>query len=367
MLKAHNTGMSDTTPNTTITIESEQDYRAAQAARRDAVADVERRAKAEGWTVEQTIAAKVEAILPYYRALFDPANSVSEAVVRSDKLSLYGNRAMLLSREDYPELFAERDSQTAQLNTENNVNYNPPPIYAVSRLVDDDGSQLAYHNGAVWVDADFLQSKVPVYAMAALIGHELSHRYERSDEYLTAQITLELEDSAGIPNSENALRIIRAAEARADLTSARLTTPIAMREGLDYATAESTRFKVSVIHFQQTRGIVDDAEAANLFNNLPKDKQNRFYESYSRLPKEQRTAINTQVAEDSNYLETYSEHPSTPHRLEMLRLLEAQPEIMACKIVQFDGSANIIEATNCGPRNVPLIVDGVPTGNRVRQ
>ena len=88
--------MSEPQNTSPIIINNEDDYRAAQIARRNAEIDVLTRADAEAWTLEQRIAARTEARLPYYRALFDPANSVSEAIARSDKLSLYGNRAMLL-------------------------------------------------------------------------------------------------------------------------------------------------------------------------------------------------------------------------------------------------------------------------------
>lgn len=367
MLNAHNKGMSDTTPHAPITIESEQDYRAAQEAQREAVAKILKRAKAEGWTAEERIAQLAEAILPYRQAMSDPANHVAEAIRRDDMLTHFGVRATPLSREDYPELYAERDRQVAALNTTHSVTYEAPPIYIIQQLRESDGSSLAYSHGLVMIDADFLQSGPPMQSMAGLFGHELYHRYERTDDVLKARITVELENKVGALNSEAALRVIRQEEAQADFTAARLTSPTTMREGLENAMQTATRERAVTIYFQQTRGIVDDVEAAGTFKNLSPEEREHLYASYQQLPQAQRTAIERQITQFRNAMEPFSEHPSMPHRIEMLRMLEAHPEILSCKSVEFDGSANIIEATNCGPDNVPLVVDGGPNSSRVRQ
>ena len=367
MLNAHNEGMSDTTPHAPITIASEEDYRAVQEAQREAVTEILQRATAEGWTVEERIAPLAEVILPYRRAMTDPANREAEAIRRDDRLQQFGTRATLLSRDEYPELYAERDRQVAELNAAHNVTYEAPPIYIIEQLRESDGSSLAYSHGLVMIDADFLQSAPPTQSIAGPLGHELYHRYERADDVLKARITLELENNAGILNSEIALHTIREEEARADLTAARLTSPRAMADGLERATAQSTLTRAVTIYFQQSRGIVDDGEAINRFNRLTQEEREHLYASYNQLPQAQRTAIEQEITQSRNAMEPFSEHPSMPHRIEMLRMLEAHPEILSCKSVEFDGSANIIEATSCGPDSVPLVVDGVPTSSRARQ
>ena len=367
MLNAHNKGMSDTTPHTPITIASEEDYRAAQEAQREAVTEILQRATTEGWTVEERIAPLAEAILPYRQAMSDPANREAEAIRHDDMLTRFGVRATLLSRENYPEIYAERDRQVAELNAAHNVTYEAPPIYIIQQLRESDGSSLAYSHGLLMIDADFLRSGPPTQSIAGPLGHELYHRYERADDVLKARIIVELENTANIMNSDAALRVIREEEARADFTAARLTSPKTMREGLENAMQTATRERAVTIYFQQSRGIVDDVEAAGIFNNLSTEERDRLYESYNQLPQAQRSAIERQITQFRNAMEPFSEHPSMPHRIEMLRMLEANPEILSCKSVEFDGSATIIEATSCGPSNVPLVVDGVPTGNRVRQ
>lgn len=367
MLNAHNEGMSDTTPHAPITIASEEDYRAVQEAQREAVTEILQRATTEGWTVEERITPLAEAILPYRQAMSDPANREAEAIRRDDRLQQFGTRATLLSRDEYPELYAERDRQVAELNAAHNVTYEAPPIYIIEQLRKIDRGSLAYSHGLLMIDADFLRSGPPTQSIAGLFGHELHHRYERADDVLKARIIVELENTANIMNSDAALRVIREEEAQADFTAARLTSPTTMREGLENAMQTATRERAVTIYFQQSRGIVDDVEAAGIFKNLSPEERDQLYASYNQLPQAQRSAIERQITQFRNAMEPFSEHPSIPHRIEMLRMLEAHPEVLSCKSVKLNGSATIIEATNCGPGDVPLVVNGVPTGNRVRQ
>lgn len=344
-----------------ITVRTEADYRRNAAMANATEVRILKQAYDEAWPIERRNEALVEALLPYYRANTDPASPAANEALLNEYLQEQGDDAEILDTEKNATLYATLAQQTRTLNAVHGVNYPPPPIILVNGLKDDKHTPLKFENDAVLIDRAFFEQHANDPNLASAIAHELGHRYQRSEEKLRLYIKI---NELGIKPSEHDYALNRSLEAAADFDARRVSAPGAFSNFLKDALRSDA---VALGQYMATNPSLTKENAVESWNSLTTEKQEQLKKEAEALPAAMKESYFTRGIEAIDAVNDNPEHPKLQDRFALQDALNRNPVVLSCRNIQFDGDTHIIEATNCGPRNVPLIVDGLPTGNRVRQ
>lgn len=318
-------------------------------------------ASSEKWSNDRLNETLVDTLFPYYRANTDPASPAAGEALRAEYLKEQGDDAIMLNPKEYADLYTALEQQTRVFNAVHGVNYVSPPIIVVDGLQDADATPMKFDHDAILIDKKFLDNQRNNPTLITGMAHELAHRYQRNDNYLRAKFKaneMEIEITA----SESALS--RSMEAEADFDARRVSKPGALSQFLKNILRDDA---IVLGHHMASNPRLASENAVESYNALSADKQEQLKKEAAALPEEVKNEyfIRGIQAIDGSGVDSF--HPKVQDRLDLLAALDRYPAVLSCRNVQFDGSATIIEATSCGPSNVPLVVDGVPTGNRVRQ
>lgn len=344
-----------------LTVRNQEDYARNVALASAALARIDAQSILENWTPERRDQEKVEALLPYYRANSDPASKAAKQAMLDEYLSEQGDSAIILSDTSFPELYAILAQQTQTLNSVHGVNFEPPPIILQDGLFSAHKTPLLFRNDAVIIDKKYFENKYEKLQFVSAIGHELGHRYQRSDEELKLFIKAnELE----LTLLDDDIQRVRGMEAEADFDARRVSPPGAMASFIrDYVYDAAT----AIGYVAKSNPHLSISEAVASYNRLSVQERQQINNQLGSLSYVEREKFFIPGIRALDAYASNDAHLLLEDRLDLLAALDRYPAVLSCRNVQFDGSATIIEATNCGPGDVPLVVNGVPTSNRVRQ
>jgi hypothetical protein len=151
-------------------------------------------------------------------------------------------------------------------------------------------------------------------------------------------------------------------EAEADFEARQLTS-----KGMMYGFLKSASFEdASMIgYFIKENSGTQVAELLTKFGGLKeKDLEKLKGDVLAEPPAMQESNFKAGISvADSLDFDPY--HPKLGDRLRMQQALDSYDAVLSCKDVQFDAQGHLSDATACGPKNVPLMVDGVPTGAKL--
>ncbi|MBY0356333.1 MAG: hypothetical protein K2Q12_11490 [Rickettsiales bacterium] len=301
----------------------------------------------ERWNEESAINEMAEVELPYYRTLSDPANIIATGFATEDFVSDPTNEARLAVPNDH-ELIELVSKITSQLNAEYGQAYVPPRIIFTRGYIDPHARfSFSQEMDAVLIDMDHLATIHDSEMLTGCMGHELTHRYQRSDLNLLAKLILNYNEYDPV-----ALRTVRVSEAEADYRGAQVSSPAAMQRALRdlyIGLVNNTPEADAVEYLRLQKPGLSLERARHRFSMMPEKHQDLLICKTSGLPKEIQNKLRNMVMVDLKALEaageSVSDHPSIEHRERMLKLLQDNPDLLNRPGVHFDDSANIIIGT----------------------
>lgn len=344
-----------------LTVRSDTDYRRNVGMMQATERRVRTQARDEKWSADRLNETLVDTLFPYYRANTDPASPAASQGARNDFLKELGDDAAILDRQEHPKLYDSLDQQTRALNAVHGVNYAAPPIIIVDGLYNANNTPMQFDHDAILIDKEFFDSHQNNSTLSAGIAHELAHRYQRDDMIVRARLKA---NELHIDPSEAEIVHARSMETEADFDARRVSAPGALSSFLKDALRPNA---VTLGHYMASDPRLTTENAIESWNGLTAAKQEELKTQAAALPAAVRNDYFTRGVQAIDASGADSYHPKVQARLDLQAALDKNPAVLTCRNVQFDGDTHIVEATSCGPRNVPLVVDGVPTGNRVRQ
>lgn len=346
---------------TDLTVRTEADYKRNAVMASAAYDRVLEKARNEAWPIKRRDEALVEAILPYYRANTDPASPAASKALLDEYLKEQGKHAEVLDAQENPKLHAVLIQQTNTLNAVHGVKYAPPSIVIVDGLMDDKNTPLQYDNGAILIDKAFFAEHVNDPNFTAGIAHELGHRYQRSDDELRLVLML---NELNIVPSDADLATSRNMELNADVDAHRVTKQGMLNSFLKNAVRSDA---LALGYYMANNPNMALKDVVNRFLALGYAQQQALINASATLPAAAQETLITRGIQAIDAGNHDLLHPKLEDRFALQDALYRNPVVLSCQNIQFDGDTHIIVATSCGPKNVPLIVDGLPTGERVRK
>ena len=309
-------------PQDQPTIVSEDDYSRTTQQRDAAVIIARNNARTQGLNPTQTADAEAVAELPYYKALTDPANPHATFYTLKNEISFGDGKTHLVPPSENPELTSIVARETDTLNAQYGTNYKPPRILVVDGLAArTGGSPLAFEKtlDSVEIDAGYYRHIMDDKdATAGLLGHELTHRYQRSDAALLTQLQADHGD-----RSPTVLAAGRQLESEADHNGATLSSPQAMARALDnaYASSSTNLDNRTMEYYKQTHGLTEEQTQAE-YSKLTDVQKQELNQTVAALPEARQQALGAAYLVDEKAYETRHEqegaHPSYETRMKAL-------------------------------------------------
>lgn len=293
---------------------------------------------------------------PYLQALSDPENPIAVGEGRAQILRDPSYRgARFLKANEAPQIQAMLREQTEALNKIFGKNWQPPAILLTRSLSSSKKNDIGHLIKAG--DAIALDTGVTLSTLKGVLAHELVHRYQRTSSYFMASTRAGLAERHQLSKDQQTLIELRQQEAEADFFAAALISPASVSQNLTRLHETDNWVYLQYLHEQM--GGRDYVRAWQKFNQLSQTERDEIVGGFHALPTEQRNHIRERAMKRETLYEFKQSHPSTENRLELQNYLKAHPELLTCRKVQFDGSAHITDSKNCGPGNVPMIVNGI--------
>jgi len=177
-----------------------------------------------------------------------------------------------------------------------------------------------------------------------LIAHEISHRYQNTDEDLLHQLRFIAARNQGIEPTTKMLEANRVREGKADIAAAEVTSP-----------EKVSAFLVGTAHDGWTayNRYYDETMRAD-----PNTPEGQIAVDFPNLSEFERTGLLARGLDETATSENM--HPSYVGRLELMRALKDNPELLK-RDLQVDSQANIIRVEGEGPGYTPAQLDQINT------
>ena len=299
----------------------------------------------QGLSTEQIFDEVAVLKADFLAVLTDPENPVAIAEGRKDMLSKppYINNPETNPR--HPAVAIVK-AQTEGLNRIFGKTWPSPHVVVVEGYRSQTGRIAAYSRMGDFIAIDSGFANQSPTGMRGVIGHELAHRYQRSKEALMVlQIT---DEKFQTPQMLNKLRQL---EAEADFYGAVITSPEIAKD--DFLFQLSDQVLTQYVHERLQGKTVQ--ESVERYYKLPSATQSSIQQAFRNLtPIEKNKFIERVHLDDTP--EEKATHPSDKNRLAFLDYLKANPQLLTCRNVTFDGSANIVSAQECGPSRTTIRV-----------
>lgn len=283
----------------------------------------------------------------YLAVLTDPENPVAVAEGRKDMLSQppYINHPPTDPRHP---LIAIVRAQTEGLNRIFGKTWPAPHVVVIEGYRRQTGITAAYSPMGDFVVVDSDSANQSPTGMRGVVGHELAHRYQRSKEGLARH---HIKDPQF--QTPQFLRNLRQLEAEADFYGAVITSPEISKTDLQWGLEVDNRAITQYVHERlQGRNIKESVEN---YNNLSPAGKAAILQAFKNLPSADKSNLIERVFQRDTP-EASATHPSDKNRLALMDYLKANPQLLTCRNVSFDGSANIVSAQDCGPGRTTMSV-----------
>lgn len=330
-------------------IKTEEDYSRLHAEMNSKTNTLLKRGNEEKWSDQQLIDEIANLCLPYELALTEPDNPVTSAIGYQRIQSGFAKKGVTFSvvqSNEYPELQKIITEYTARLNVIHGTSFKPPTIVMAEHMLEKMDIPAAYSKAGdmMLIDPNLLKMKHD--RLAALMGHELSHRWQRSPEKYLPHLKSKIAEALKVPDSEETKAAIRAMEADADFGAAQLAGPVATRSMLKQTMQKLSAQPVVGQFFQEKFGVQSVKEAEEIYLKQSETKQKAFIAEFNALSPEAYDALVERTLK--NAPSSTEKHPKWGDRAKLQETLAANPELLTCRVT-FDGSANILSAEECGP------------------
>jgi len=283
----------------------------------------------------------------YLAVLTDPENPVAISEGRKDVLSQpqYINHPP--TDPKHP-LIAIVTAQTEGLNRIFGKTWPAPYVVVIEGYQRQTGITAAYSPMGDFIVIDSDSANQSPTGMRGVVGHELTHRYQRSKEALARH---HIKDPQF--QTPQFFRRLRQLEAEADFYGAAITSPEISKSDLQWGLELDNRAITQYVHERlQGRTVKESVER---YENLSPTAKAAIQLAFKNLPPGDKNNLIERVFKNDTP-EASSTHPSDKNRLALMDYLKANPQLLTCRNVSFDGSANVVSAQECGPGRTSMSV-----------
>jgi hypothetical protein len=302
----------------------------------------------DGWKQNpESLDVIAKAQLPYMRAMSDPNNLVAAEAGAEQLLSeLPGSKR--ITTESNPEVMAILKSHNDRLNELTGHNYPLPNLIVVDGPATRDGDSAVYSSDrqSIIISADYFRDPVLMARLDYVLGHELGHRHEFSDESLLTTLKLTAREQFRFSVDQEIVNQHMAKEIQADFRAAQVVGVHKAELGL-FA-------RHATVAARMERDGVDYITARDAYLAQTPEQQNAEFEAFNALPEDQQLHHLDRAQRDIIPRSKGDGHHALPSdTMRMFDLLREHPELLQ-KNLEFDAKANPI-LDNTGPSNVQNI------------
>ena len=329
-----------------LTVRTKDDFERNAALMKSEEKRLRELALKKNWSEHTLNKALVDTLLPYYKANTDPASLAASQALREELLNFLGGGAFILDTQQvYKNLYTAIDNQTNALNRLHGVSYAHPPIIIVDGLAP---APIKFDYDAILINKEYFEEfKEDPYFIAGL-AHELAHRYQRDDDYLSAKLGV---NQLKFELSENVGRLSKVRETEADFDAYRayhITNQGALIEGafIEFL-KDTTKFifpnALVLGYYMASHPELTSITVASSWNALPPDQKEKLEKEVQSLAQDTKDKYFKQTIAYIDASGLLLAHPKIRERLELQAALAAHPEILNATHIKFDGNANITE------------------------
>ncbi|MES2984096.1 MAG: hypothetical protein V4735_02790 [Pseudomonadota bacterium] len=339
-----------------LEIKNKADYERVKNQQEAALNTLHAKGQAERWPSNKLLDALATTALPYMLALNDPANPVARQETNKIAIASLSQQGSFtaLPQGQHKGIQEIVTQHTNALNEKYGKNYPVPTVLTGNFKISLAGYMMT--GDVLVIDNETLTTKANDKSFwKGLLGHELGHRYLRGEDRVLPLIKSNFARALNLPLDAQTLSEVRKTEAIADFTAAQISKPSDVKQLItEVSRLDQTAMGQFLLETFKNAKIVlpDISEARTLYDTLPPQSKKLLNHNFSALPKREQDALTNRALEAEQDQEKYATHPSLLNRSKLQETLSANPQILACKDVRLDGSANIISAQDCGPNKV---------------